>query len=174
MSNPNGAGAGAPEQAARDVSLRSGPRLQRALPRRFLAGAAQDPCHQPGPRGIEVIVVDDCSKDDTPAVLAQFERALRPDPKMTWRFLRHEHNGGKGQAIRTALEHATCQITVIHAADLEYHPPDLLRIGKVLVQEHADAVFGSRFIGGEVRRGRPSPPPPRGRPPPPPPHPRDD
>ena len=101
---------------------------------------------------IEVIVVDDASKDDTPAVLEQFQRDLRPDPKMTWRFLRHERNGGKGQAIRTALEHATCEITVIHDADLEYHPRDLLRIVEVFVQENADAVFGSRFIGGEVRR----------------------
>jgi len=101
---------------------------------------------------IEVIVVDDCSKDETPAVLQQFQRDLRPDPKMNWIFVRHERNGGKGQAIRTALERATCEITVIHDADLEYHPRDLLRIVKVFVQEHADAVFGSRFIGGEVRR----------------------
>jgi SAM-dependent methyltransferase len=71
---------------------------------------------------------------------------------MTWTFLRHERNGGKGQAIRTALERATCEITVIHDADLEYHPRDLLRIVKVFVQERADAVFGSRFSGGEVRR----------------------
>src|SRR3954462_1416259 len=101
---------------------------------------------------VEVIVVDDASKDDTPQVLEHFQRDLRPDPKMTWTFLRHERNGGKGQAIRTALERATCEITVIHDADLEYHPRDLLRIVKVFVQEHADAVFGSRFIGGEVRR----------------------
>jgi len=101
---------------------------------------------------VEVIVVDDASKDDTPAVLRQFEARLRYDPKMTWTFLRHERNGGKGQAIRTALDRATCEITVIHDADLEYHPRDLLRIVRVFAQEKADAVFGSRFIGGEVRR----------------------
>ena len=99
---------------------------------------------------IEVIVVDDASKDDTPAVLEQFQRDLRPDPKMTWRFLRHERNGGKGQAIRTALEHATCEITVIHDADLEYHPRDLLRIVEVFVQENADAVFGSLEAGSTM------------------------
>src|SRR3954467_1487176 len=101
---------------------------------------------------VEVIIVDDASTDDTPRVLEEFQQALGPDPKMTWVFLRHERNGGKGQAIRTALAHATCEITVIHDADLEYHPRDLLRIVKVFAQERADAVFGSRFIGGEVRR----------------------
>src|SRR4051794_38496400 len=101
---------------------------------------------------IEVIVVDDASKDDTPQVLEEFQQRLGPDPKMTWLFLRHERNGGKGQAIRTALERATCEITVIHDADLEYHPRDLLRIVRVFVEERADAVFGSRFTGAEVRR----------------------
>src|SRR3954469_21744799 len=101
---------------------------------------------------IEVIVVDDASTDDTPRVLERFKRDLRPDPKMTWTFLRHERNGGKGQAIRTALERATCELTVIHDADLEYHPRDLLRIVSVFGREQADAVFGSRFSGGEVRR----------------------
>src|SRR3954466_11945032 len=55
---------------------------------------------------VEVIVVDDASTDETPAVLAQFERSQRADPKMSWTFLRHERNGGKGQAVRTALERA--------------------------------------------------------------------
>jgi glycosyltransferase involved in cell wall biosynthesis len=61
-------------------------------------------------------------------------------------------NGGKGNAVRTALAEADCEITVIHDADLEYHPRDLLRIVRVFVEERADAVFGSRFAGGEARR----------------------
>ena len=103
---------------------------------------------------IEIIVVDDCSTDGTADVLRAFqaERAATTDPRMTWRFLRHEKNGGKGKAIKTALETATCEIAVIHDADLEYHPKDLLRIVQVFVDEAADAVFGSRFAGGEVRR----------------------
>ena len=55
-------------------------------------------------------------------------------------------------AIRTALAEADGEISVIHDADLEYHPKDLLRIVKVFVEEQADAVFGSRFAGGEARR----------------------
>ena len=101
---------------------------------------------------IEVIVVDDASRDDTPAVLAAFQRALPEGGKMRWTFLRHERNQGKGKAVQTALEHATSEITVIHDADLEYHPKDLLRIVQVFIDEEADAVFGSRFAGSEVRR----------------------
>jgi glycosyltransferase involved in cell wall biosynthesis len=107
---------------------------------------------------VEVIVVDDCSKDGTPEVLRRFEaeRVAAPTPPgavpFVWRFLRHEKNGGKGTAVRTALAEATCEIAVIHDADLEYHPRDLLRVVAVFVDEGADAVFGSRFAGGEVRR----------------------
>ena len=105
---------------------------------------------------IQVVVVDDGSKDATPAVLERFQAEERAREnsglRIDWKFLRHAKNGGKGQAIQTALEHADCAITVIHDADLEYHPEDLLRIVKVFVEEQADAVFGSRFAGSAVRR----------------------
>jgi len=102
---------------------------------------------------VEIIVVDDCSTDRTPEVLRHFEaeRAASGD-SLTWHFFRHDVNQGKGGAIRTALEHATCELAVIHDADLEYHPSDLLRLVEVFVNEPADAVFGSRFAGGDVRR----------------------
>ncbi len=126
---------------------------------------------------VQVVVVDDSSRDRTPEVLSAFaaERGIalaparpaaprgRGDPDgelrgqgrhggIEWIFVRHVANGGKGAAIRTALSLADCDITVIHDADLEYHPRDLLRIVKVFVDEQADAVFGSRFAGGEARR----------------------
>ncbi len=106
---------------------------------------------------IQVVVVDDCSRDSTPEVLRSFEaeEAARPHAgglRIEWEFLRHARNGGKGKAIRTALERAECEITVIHDADLEYHPDDLLRIVAVFVDEGADAVFGSRFAGAAARR----------------------
>ena len=106
---------------------------------------------------VQVVVVDDCSRDRTPEVLAEVARRMAarppgPGPRLEWRFLRHERNGGKGKAIQTALAEADCEITVFHDADLEYHPRDLLRIVQVFEEERADAVFGSRFAGGPVRR----------------------
>ena len=123
----------------------------------------------------QVVVVDDCSRDGTAQALQRFiaeqelqavetsafstgapprgpRRLRRAGSKLEWVFLRHEANGGKGRAIRTALEEADCELAVIHDADLEYHPVDLLRIVEVFEEEQADAVFGSRFAGGEARR----------------------
>jgi glycosyltransferase involved in cell wall biosynthesis len=104
---------------------------------------------------VQVIVVDDCSTDETPRTLERFrrEQTRRRDSIISWLFLRHEKNGGKGRAIKTALEHADCEITVVHDADLEYHPKDLIRMLNVFVEDDpVDAVYGSRFAGGELRR----------------------
>ncbi len=103
---------------------------------------------------IQVVVVDDCSTDRTPEVLKEVEArmAARPGSRLTWQFLRHPRNGGKGAAIQTALRAADGELAVIHDADLEYHPKDLVRMVRVFVEEQADAVFGSRFAGGEARR----------------------
>src|SRR5262245_4853487 len=77
---------------------------------------------------IQIIVVDDCSTDNTPQVIECFkkEQTNSPASKIEWIFLKHDRNQGKGKAIKTALEQARCEITVIHDADLEYHPKDLL------------------------------------------------
>jgi len=104
---------------------------------------------------IQVIVVDDCSKDGTPAALAEFKGSLTPAfgrGKFQWKFLRHERNAGKGAGIRTALEQADCELSVIHDADLEYHPRDLLQMIPLFLEEDADAVFGSRFLPGRYKR----------------------
>jgi glycosyltransferase involved in cell wall biosynthesis/phospholipid N-methyltransferase len=106
---------------------------------------------------LQVVVVDDGSTDRTPQALAAFEARMAARPpgpgvRAEWRFARHPVNGGKGAAIQTALRHAECAITVIHDADLEYHPRDLLRFLAIFEEEGADAVFGSRFAGGAARR----------------------
>lgn len=102
---------------------------------------------------IEVIVVDDCSCDDTPAVLQKLAQEMPArSGKTSWKFLRHAKNQGKGKAIQTALAEATCELSVIHDADLEYYPRDLIKMIPLFLNERADAVFGSRFAAGEYKR----------------------
>lgn len=104
---------------------------------------------------IKIIVVDDGSRDATAQAIADFREALESepiDPKFSWIWIRHEKNSGKGAAIRTALSHADTELVVIHDADLEYQPRDLLQMIDVFVNEDADAVFGSRFMSGGYKR----------------------
>src|SRR6266436_6474299 len=103
---------------------------------------------------IEVIVVDDGSTDRTNAILRDFEsgEAAHSGSKLHWIFVYYEANQGKAAAIRTALQRASGELTVIHDADLEYHPLDLLKMVQVFLDEQADAVFGSRFLASEYRR----------------------
>jgi len=91
---------------------------------------------------MELIAVDDCSKDDTYAVLQQ-EASVRPN----LRVVRHERNQGKGAAIRTALTHATGEFVVIQDADMEYDPQDFYELIKPIQGGRVDVVFGSRFQG---------------------------
>jgi glycosyltransferase involved in cell wall biosynthesis len=103
---------------------------------------------------VEIIVVDDGSTDQTAAVLSAFQLSMAESSssKLQWLFLRHDTNNGKAAAIHTALSQASSELTVIHDADLEYHPLDLLKMVEVFLDEEADAVFGSRFLASEYRR----------------------
>jgi glycosyltransferase involved in cell wall biosynthesis len=104
---------------------------------------------------VQVVVVNDGSKDSTAEAIARFRNSLepdRPDNKLQWTWLKHDRNQGKGAAIRTALAHAECELVVIHDADLEYHPWDLLQMIELFLYEDADAVFGSRFMSGGHKR----------------------
>ncbi len=104
---------------------------------------------------IQVIVVDDCSKDATPQAIARFQQFLETAAgfeKFSWVWLRHEKNQGKGAAIRTALSQVSSDLVVIHDADMEYHPQDLLQMVDLFLFEDADAVFGSRFMPGGYKR----------------------
>jgi glycosyltransferase involved in cell wall biosynthesis len=104
---------------------------------------------------IKIIVVDDASTDGTPKAIRRFRASLESsetDPKISWEWMRHKKNSGKGAGIRTALPQVDTEFVVIHDADLEYHPRDLLRMVEVFFSEDADAVFGSRFMAGGYKR----------------------
>lgn len=116
----------------------------------FIATLLERVLSAPLPEGIEreVIVVDDGSNDGSVEVAA--EVAERYPDKV--RLVRHPKNLGKGAAIRTAIEHATGEFSIIQDADLEYDPREYPRLLKPLLEGAADAVYGSRFmIVGERR-----------------------
>lgn len=95
----------------------------------------------------EIVLVDDCSKDNTRAVLKELAEA-HPD----WKFAYHDVNQGKGAALRTGFKAATGDLVIIQDADLEYDPHEIPRVLKPIVDGHADVVYGSRFLGGGAHR----------------------
>lgn len=100
----------------------------------------------PVPLDIELIAVDDASRDGSGELLVELAKL---DPRI--RVVRHERNRGKGAAIRTAIEHMTGDVAVIQDADLEYDPRDFSALLQPLLDGKADAVFGSRFTGHSRR-----------------------
>jgi len=102
--------------------------------------------------GVQVIIVDDCSDDGTEKILNKLSEELPSKNFFQWIFLRHSQNAGKGKAIKTALEKATGEITIIHDGDLEYNPADMFNIISLFSDTNADAVYGSRFLPGNCSR----------------------
>jgi glycosyltransferase involved in cell wall biosynthesis len=90
----------------------------------------------------QIIVVDDCSRDGTREILKDLQAR---EPELIVIF--HEINQGKGAALRTGFRHATGQIVIVQDADLEYDPEQYPQLIQPIVDDHADVVFGSRFIG---------------------------
>lgn len=95
----------------------------------------------------ELVLVDDCSRDGTPRVIAELA-ARHPE----LRSFRHETNQGKGAALATALRHFTGDVVLIQDADLEYDPRDYPKLLRPLLEGKADVVYGSRFVGSDYHR----------------------
>jgi glycosyltransferase involved in cell wall biosynthesis len=95
------------------------------------------------PVGKEIVIVDDGSTDGTREIL----KGLGARATVVF----HEANRGKGAALRTALTRATGDFVIIQDADLEYDPADYPGLLVPLLDGRADAVYGSRFLGGPHR-----------------------
>jgi glycosyltransferase involved in cell wall biosynthesis len=92
----------------------------------------------------EIILVDDCSTDGTRDILKELEGEGH-------KVVYQPKNQGKGAALRTGFEHATGTVILVQDADLEYDPAEYPRLLQPILENRADVVFGSRFIGESHR-----------------------
>lgn len=95
----------------------------------------------------EIVIVDDCSTDNTYAV-AQSVAALYDNV----RVLRHQKNGGKTEALKTGFAATSGDIVIVQDADLEYDPSEIPIVIQPLIDGFADVVYGSRFLVRKATR----------------------
>lgn len=99
--------------------------------------------------GKEIIVVNDCSTDETEQQVQSF---LQAHPQAPVVYLKHPVNQGKGAALRTGFRSATGDYVIVQDADTEYDPQEYNILLKPMLDGFADVVYGSRFMGGKPHR----------------------
>jgi glycosyltransferase involved in cell wall biosynthesis len=103
------------------------------------------------PPGIdkEIILVNDCSTDDSEAAIQRF---IAAHAAAQIRYFKHEKNAGKGAALHTGIRWASGEYLVIQDADLEYDPEEYNLLLEPVLKGFADVVYGSRFMGSKPHR----------------------
>jgi glycosyltransferase involved in cell wall biosynthesis len=97
----------------------------------------------------EIIIVNDCSKDETQKVLEEY---IAKNNITNIQLFKHEVNQGKGAAIHNGIKLATGDFLIVQDADLEYDPNEYNLLLKPIIDGYADVVYGSRFMGGKPHR----------------------
>ncbi|GAB5401384.1 MAG: glycosyltransferase family 2 protein [Aureisphaera sp.] len=97
----------------------------------------------------EIVIVDDCSKDNTATLIQGF---IQSNKELDIKFHSLPKNGGKGGALHKGFELATGDFIIVQDADLEYDPNEYNLLLKPMLNGKADVVYGSRFMGGNPHR----------------------
>lgn len=97
----------------------------------------------------EIVVVNDCSTDQTESEVKDF---ISKNADAPIQYLKHEVNQGKGAALHTGIKAASGDYIIVQDADLEYDPQEFNLLLEPVLGGHADVVYGSRFMGGKPHR----------------------